>query len=79
MKNQIDEKVLKYIPKPLQAHVIACGKWKDTYATYTCYEVIFDDEYNDEHGETTGFIAHNVAELKWACKKILEGRRGEIF
>jgi hypothetical protein len=79
MKKEIDESVLKYIPKTLQAHVIACGKWKDTCANYTCYDVLLDDTYNDEHGDNTSFIAHNVAELKWACKKILEGWRGEIF
>lgn len=76
---QIDESVLKYIPKILCSHVVACGKWKDTYASYTCYDVIFDESFNDEHGENTSFIAHGINELRWACKKVMEGWRGEIF
>lgn len=75
----IDKSILKYIPKTLHAHIVACGKWKDTYANYTCYEVIFDESFNDKHGEGTMFIAHNIAELKWACEKVLNGARGEIF
>lgn len=75
----IDKSVLKYIPKSLHPYIVACGKWKDTYANYTCYEVIFDENFNDEYGEGTMFIAHNVEELRWACKQVIKGARGEIF
>ena len=78
-KYNVDEKIMKYIPKELHEHIVWCSKWKDTYANYTCYDVGFDESYNDDNGEQTSFIAHGIKEMQWCCKVIKEGRRGEIL
>lgn len=72
MKNQ---HLLKYIPKELHKHILGdIDVWKNDGEHYNCISVCFDLLDND--GEQTGFVAHGIVELKWACKEVVKGRRG---
>lgn len=76
---KVNASVIKYIPKKYHNDLVYADKFKDTYASYTCYEIMLNDKYNDKDGEPTSFIANGIEELKWAFKKIDDGKRGEIF
>lgn len=70
MENQIDVKVLKYIPRKLQNKVVSCDRF-ERYPVGYGYNVIFDDE--------TSIFADSVEGLKWACREVLNGRTGTIY
>lgn len=67
-----DQKVMKYIPKKLQAHVTHCDRF-DRYPNGYTYNVLFDYE------EETSIFADSVEGLKWACKEVLNGERDVIY
>lgn len=73
----IDSNVMRYIPKKLHSHVIACDRFKNFENGYT-YNVIFDYEPDIKEGETS-IMADGIEGLKWCCKEILNGRRGVIY
>lgn len=76
MIKMIDEKVMKYIPIKLHAHVTDCDRF-DRLGGYT-YNVLFDFEPDIKEGETS-ILADSIEGLKWACKEILNGERGVIY
>lgn len=71
MDKQIDEKVLKYIPRKLHEKVVSCDRFDRYPAGYT-YSVLFDDD-------ETSIMADSVEGLKWACKEVLNSRTGVIY
>lgn len=67
---------LKYIPKKLHNRIVGgIDTWKNYGEHYYCIDVGF----KFEDGTEATFVAHGVDELKWACKQVLNGKRGEIF
>jgi hypothetical protein len=73
----IDNKVMKYIPKKLHAHVTACDRFENFEGGYT-YNVLFDYAPDAKEGETS-IMANGIEGLKWACKQVLSGQRGVIY
>lgn len=71
MANQIDAKVLKYIPCKLQSKVVSCDRF-ERYPVGYGYNVVFNDD-------ETSIFADSVAGLKWACGEVLKGRTGTIY
>jgi hypothetical protein len=70
--NEIDVRLLKYIPKALRNNVTSCDRF-DRFPTGYGYNIIFD------FAEDTTIFADSVDGLKWACREVLNGRRGEIY
>jgi hypothetical protein len=77
MTNNIDASVLKYIPESLKGRVTWAEKWRNYGEKYYCICVAFN--FSDEGIKDYEFIAHGTAELKWACQRLLQGFRGEMF
>ena len=68
--------VKKYIPKKLRPYIIGeIVIWKNDSEAYHNIDVMFRFEDNSE----AYFIAYGVRELKWACKKVLSGKRDNIL
>lgn len=75
--NMIDSKVMKYVPKKLHEHVIACDRFENFSGGGYTYNVLFDYEKCD--GEETTIFADGVEGLRWCCKAVLNGERGVIY
>lgn len=72
MKNRM----LKYIPKALHKNIVGnIDIWKNYGEQYYCIDV----EFKFEDGSEASFVAHGVQELKWACKQVEKGKRGNLF
>ena len=68
MKNEIDEKLLKYIPKKNQKHIIALYR--------QCGKISFVMEWED--GFQRSRIADNIAELKEMVETLEEDREAQF-
>ena len=68
MKKDIDEKLLKYLPKKNQKHIIQL--WR-AYG-----KISFVMEWED--GFQRSRIADNIAELKWMVAELEEDRKAQF-
>ena len=68
MKNEIDEKLLKYIPKKNQKHIIALYR--------QCGKISFVMEWEDDFQRSR--IADNIEELKEMVETLEEDREAEF-
>lgn len=68
MKNEIDAKLLKYIPKKNQKHIIALYR--------QCGKISFVMEWED--GFQRSRIADNIAEMKEMIETLEENREADF-
>lgn len=68
MNNMIDEKLLRYIPKKNQKHIVQL--WK------SCGKISFVMEWDD--GFERSRVADNIAEMKEMISELEENREAEF-
>ena len=68
MKNEIDQKLLKYLPKKYQKHIIALYR--------QCGRISFVMEWED--GFQRSRVADNIAEMKEMIEMLEENREAQF-